>query len=181
MGFYGGADVKALIFVGLTTPALPFVFNPAPGVLELPLVLVVFCNATLLTMIWPLSIFILNLKDGLKKRSMFEGIALSLPEKVWLLFTARRVKLAEIEGLRYFPIERVVLQEGQPTRTLVHFVKAEADLSKYRDNLEENKALYKRGVLASPTIPSICFFTLALATAPLGNLFFWAITLLGAI
>jgi Flp pilus assembly protein protease CpaA len=184
VGFYGGADVKTLIFVGLTLPTLPVVFSPVLGVPALPLILVVFCNSALLSMVWPLSIFILNLKDGLHGKSLFEGIKLSMREKVLLLFTARRISLEELEkkSLRYFPAETVVLQKNRkPTRKLLNLMKAETNPSKYVNNLKEHSELCKKGVLASPTIPSITFFTIALATAPIGTLLFWVITLLGII
>jgi Flp pilus assembly protein protease CpaA len=174
-GFYGGADVKALIFVGLTLPMLPLTVNPVLGVPALPLVLVVFCNSALLSLIWPLAVFILNLKTILRGPSLFEGIKLTMREKVLLLFTARRIPLEELEhkGLRYFPAETVVLQEGKPTRKLLHLIKAETNPAKYTDKLKENKELYKKGALASPTIPSSFFFTVALLVAPLGNIVFW--------
>ena len=183
VGFYGGADVKALVFVGLTLPTLPVVFSPVLGVPALPLILVVFCNSALLSMVWPLSIFILNLKDSLQGKFLFEGIKLSMREKVLLLFTARRIPLAELEKktLRYFPAETVVLQEGKSTRKLLHLMKAETNPSKYVNNLKEHKELCKKGVLASPTIPSTIFLTLALTTAPIGPLLFWIIILLGLI
>jgi len=183
VGFYGGADVKALVFVGLTLPTLPVVFSPVLGVPALPLILVVFCNSAILSMVWPLSIFILNLKNGLQGKSLFEGIKLSMREKVLLLFTARRIPIEELEkkSLRYFPAEEVVLQEGKPTRKLLHLMKAEINTSKYINNLKEHPELYEKGVLASPTIPSTTFFTIALATAPIGLLLFWIITLLGTI
>ncbi len=178
-GFYGGADAKALIFVGLTVPTLPFNFSPILGAPVLPPVLTMFCNSVLLSMVYPLSVFILNLKDALKGNNMFEEIKVTTHEKLLLLFTARRIKLDKLEkSLMYFPSERVVIQEGKPTRKLLHFIKAEADLSTYFENLKENKELYKKGVLASPTIPFIVFFTFALALAPLGNLIIWTITCL---
>jgi Flp pilus assembly protein protease CpaA len=184
VGFYGGADVKALVFVGLTLPTLPVVFSPVLGVPALPLILVVFCNSTLLSMVWPLSIFILNLKDSLRGKVLFEGIKLSMREKVLLLFTTRRIPIEELEkkNLRYFPAEEVALQEdGKPVRKLLHLMKAETNPSKYVNNLKEHKELCNKGVLASPTIPSITFFTIALATAPIGTLLFWIINLLGNI
>ena len=181
-GFYGGADVKALVFVGLTLPTLPITFNPALNVPALPLVLVIFCNSALLSLIWPLSIFILNLKNFLKGPSLFEGIKLSICEKMLLLFTTRRISLEVLErGLRYFPAETVVFQEDKPTRKLLHLMKAETNLTKHQTKLKEHKELYKTGVLASPTIPSIVFFAIAIAVAPLGSLFLWMITLLGVI
>jgi Flp pilus assembly protein protease CpaA len=167
LGFYGGADVKALIFVGLAAPLLPLSGNVGLGFLDLPLVLVVFCYASLLSLVWPLAIFILNLKDALRGHNMFGGIKLSVRKKVWLLFTARKVPLEKLKSLRYFPAERVVFQEGEPARMVVHFVKAETDLEKYFATLEKHQTLYQKGILASPTIPTIVFLTLAMASLPL--------------
>jgi hypothetical protein len=161
-GFYGGADIKALIFIGLTLPSVPLGFSPVLGVLWAPLVLGVFCSSALLSMVWPLAIFILNLQDHFLGKPMFDGIKLTIPQRVLLLFTARKIPLEKIENLRYFPAENVVLQKGKPTRARLHFVKAETDLSKYIQNLKTNKELYQKGVLATPTIPTICVLTLTL-------------------
>ncbi|MDR1993178.1 MAG: hypothetical protein LBQ98_06775, partial [Nitrososphaerota archaeon] len=185
-GFYGGADVKALLFLGLTLPVFPLTLDSVLGVVGLPLVLVVFCNFALLSLVWPLSIFILNLKNFLKGSNMFEGIKLSASEKLWLLFTARQIPLEKLESLRYFPAETVtvVINQGgggEPYRKLLRFVKADADLKKYLDNLKAHKELYQKGVLASPTIPTLVFFTVALVLAPLGNLFFLVVTFFGVI
>jgi len=170
-GFYGSADAKALIFIGLTLPAIPHTLNTALGLSALPLVLVVFCFSSILSLIWPLSIFSLNLKDLLlKRKTMFEGIQLTLRQKVWLLFTVRLIPLDKMGGLRCFPAETVVVQEecdNKPTRKLLRFVKAETNLQKYVDNLKEHSELYQNGVLASPTIPTMVFFTIALAIVPL--------------
>jgi Flp pilus assembly protein protease CpaA len=174
-GYYGGADLKALLFIALITPTLPFTLNSAFGLSALPVVLKVFCLSAIFSLIWPLSIFILNLKDLLKGKSMFKGINLSLRQKVLLLFTARLVPLAQLESLRYFPAETVVVvreEHNKPVRKLVHLVKAETNLQKYVADLKEHGELYRNGVLASPTIPTICFLTFALAILPLGYLLF---------
>ena len=170
-GFYGSADAKALIFIGLTLPTIPHTLNHALGLSALPVILVVFCFSSILSLIWPLSIFSLNLKDLLlKRKSMFEGIQLTLHQKIWLLFTARLIPLDKLGGLRYFPAETVAVPkegDGKPTRKLLRFVKAETNLQKYLDNLKEHSKLYQNGVLASPTIPTMIFFTIALAIVPL--------------
>ncbi|MCL2288745.1 MAG: prepilin peptidase [Candidatus Bathyarchaeota archaeon] len=185
LGFYGSADAKALLFLGLTLPTLPFTLNSTYGNVGLPLFLTVFCNAALLSLVWPLSIFILNLKDFLKGQDMFDGIKLSPSEKVWLLFTARKMPIEKLESLRYFPSETVEIEinqkEGTPCRKLLRFIKAEADLKKYRDNLKAHSELYQKGVLVSPTIPTMIFFTISLALTPLGNLFFFMLFLFGII
>ncbi|MCL1971171.1 MAG: hypothetical protein FWF66_06950 [Candidatus Bathyarchaeota archaeon] len=177
-GYFGGADLKALLFIALTVPMIPAVFNPFPNFLSLPLILVVFCNSVLLSLVWPLTIFVLNLKDFLFKRpSLFEGINLTIRQKVWLLFTARLVSLDKLGGLRYFPSETVVFQEGRPTRKLLCFVKAEADLTKYVNVLKENKQIFPNGVFVSFTIPFIVFFTFALVTVPIGAIVLGMVTL----
>jgi Flp pilus assembly protein protease CpaA len=174
-GFYGGADAKALIFIGLTVPAVPFTFNPASGIAGLPVVLVVFCTSAILSLSWPLSIFILNLKDHFERKTLFEGINLTLRQKLWVLFTSRRIPLDKL-GVRYFPAETASVvpeEDNKPVKKLLHWVKAETELQKYIDNLQKHSELYPNGVLASPTIPTLVFFTLALAIAPLGNLLFF--------
>jgi len=175
-GFYGGADVKALIFVGLTVPVYPLVPVLGSG---FPPVLTMFCNSVFLSMICPLSVLALNIRDILRSAKLFEGINVTIREKVVLLFTVRKIALERLErNLAYFPSETVVNQNGKPTRKLLHFVRAEADLSKYLDAMKENRVLYADGVLASPTIPFVVFFTAGLAIVPLGNLVIWAITCL---
>jgi len=178
-GFYGGADLKALLFIALTTPTLPHILNPIPNMPPLPLILTVFCNSILLSLIWPLSIFTLNLKDTIKRNNMFKEIQLSMPQKVRLIFTTRQITLEKLDGLQYFPAEQIEIQNGQPTRKPLRLMKTETDTTKHLNNLNVHKHLYKKGVLASPTIPTIAFFTTALTIAPLGNLFFWTITLIG--
>lgn len=170
-GFYGGADAKALIFVALTFPTYPTAFNPLLGDTVLPPVLMMFCNSVLLSLIYPLSVFTLNVKDALRGKKMFEGINVTSREKVLLLFTARKIDLGKLDkSLAYFPSETVVKQNGKLTRKPLHFIKAEADLSPYLATLTENRELYKKGVLATPTMPYLIFFTLALALIPVGNL-----------
>jgi len=173
VGFCGGADVKTLLFIGLTLPVSPHT-AAAPVI---PLILTVFLNTAVLSLVWPLSVFVLNLKDALRGHCLFEE-RVSLKKKLWLLFTTRRVSLEKL-GLKYLPVETVEIWEGKPVRRLLRFVRAETDFSKHLKILKEHRELYKNGVLASPTIPSICFFTLALTTAALwGNLLFPAATFL---
>jgi len=180
-GYYGGADLKALLFIALTTPTIPTILNPTLNLPPLSLILTIFCNSILLSLIWPLTIFALNLKDTLKGKHIFEEIQLTIPQKIWLFFTSRQTLIEKIDGLRYFPSEQIDVQKGQPTRKLLRFVKAETDQTKYLKNLNAHKYLYKKGVFASPTIPTIAFFTIALAITPLGNLFIWIVTLIGFI
>lgn len=171
LGLYGGADAKALILVALTLPAYPLAFKPPFGNLAFPPVLTIFLNSIVFSMIYPLSVFLLNVRDALKGKKIFEGINLTAHEKVLILFTERKVSLDRLgKSLAYFPSETVVTQNGKLTRKTLHFIKAETDLSPYIENLKEHSELFQNGVLATPTIPFIIFFTLALAIMPFSNL-----------
>ena len=175
-GFYGGADAKALIFIALTFPTYPTAFKPLPGDIAFPTVLTMFFNSVLLSLIYPLTVFALNVKDALRGKKMFEGINATLREKALLLFTARKIGLDKLDkSLAYFPSETIVKQDGKLTRKPLHFIKAEADLSPYLSTLKENRELYKKGVLATPTMPYMIFLALALVLIPLGNLILFLI------
>ncbi|MGD6805802.1 MAG: prepilin peptidase [Candidatus Bathyarchaeia archaeon] len=170
-GFYGGADAKALLFIALALPAYPTAFKPPIGDLAFIPVITVFFNSTLLSMIYPISIFTLNIKDILRGKNLFRGINATIKEKILLLFTARKISLHKLdESLSYFPLETVTAtKEGKLTRKVLHFIKSEEDLSPYINNLKEHENILGDGVLATPTIPFIVFITLALALMPLIN------------
>jgi len=172
-GLYGGADVKALLFIGLSLPLNPFNLTPT----TLPFVFTVFCNATLLCLVYPLAIFILNLKDTLRGKNMFEGLELSSKEKTWLFFTTRKISKEKI-SLKHLPAETIENKKEKPVRKTLHFIQAETDLTTQLKIIKENKELYKTEILTTPTIPSICFFTIALITGTLGNLLIFLITTL---
>jgi len=178
IGFYGGADVKSLILVGLALPISPHTTTTTTNPI-MPFILTIFLNVTILSLAWPLSVFALNIKDTLRGCHMFEGIKLSPKQKLWLLFTKRKIPLEKL-SLKYLPAETITIQEnGTPTKRVLHFVRAETDLTKHLEILEKHKEHYKNGVLASPTIPTLCFFTPALAISIFfGNLLSLTITLL---
>ena len=152
-GYYGGADLKALLFIALTTPTIPTILNPILNLPPLPLILNMFCNSILLSLIWPLSIFALNLKDTLKGKHLFEEIQLTLPQKIWLFFTARQTPLQKLDDLRYFPAEQIEIQNGQPIRKPLRFVKAETDIANHLNNLNAHKYLYKKVCLLPQPYP----------------------------
>jgi len=180
-GFFGGADAKAIIFVGLTVPACIVVGGFVDGgtvLVGLPLVLVMFLNSVFLSLVYPLAVFVVNVRDLLLGKSLFEGLEVSLFWKVRLLFTARKICLEELErNLAYFPLETIEIENGKPVRTFLGFVKAETDLTTHLAVLRKNEELFKGGVLATPTIPFVVFFTCGLALAPWINLTFSAIAI----
>lgn len=169
-GFFGGADLKALIFVALTVPGHLTVFKPVNSA-GLPVVLTMFCNSAVLSLIYPFAVFTLNIIDWWRGKKMFEDMHLTVRERMRLLFTTRKISIEKLENtLAYFPLETVVNQNGKPTRKILRFVRAETDLSQLLAILKANKHMYKDGVLATPTVPYIVFFTLGLAVTLFGNL-----------
>jgi len=160
LGFYGGADAKALLLISAATPSyLPGASLFAMNVLPLPILFVFFCS-TLFSSSYPLTVLTLNLVDFLRGERLLQGIEGSWLGRLVLYATARRVKLEDMRGsLRYFPAEKVVVEDGKARRKPLYFVHAEANLDEQVEKLEEHKELLNDGVLASPTIPMIVFLT----------------------
>jgi hypothetical protein len=170
LGLFGGADALALLFLSLTVPAypegLPLLKDPLP----LPF-LAALCNATLLSLTWPLAVFALNLADVLRGRNPFRDVEVGFLGIVMFMFTARRVSLETLtSGFHYFPAERLVENNGRLVRTPAYFVKAEADVAAVTKQMVEHRGLYAEGVLASPTLPMIAFLAAGLALTPFGNM-----------
>jgi len=105
--------------------------NPTLNLPPLLLILTVFCNSILLSLIWPLTFFTLNLKGTLKGNNMFKDIQLTLLQKVRLFFTARQIPLEKLDGLQHFPAEQIEIQNRQPTRKPLRLMKAETDTTKH--------------------------------------------------
>jgi len=181
LGLFGGADALALLFTGLTVPAYPDGLPLLKGPLPLPF-LATLCNATLLSLAWPLAVFALNLADVLRGRNPFRDVEVGFWGIVALMFTARRVSLERLtSGLHYFPAEKLVENNGRLVRTPAYFVKAEADVSAITREMVEHRELYAEGALASPTLPMIVFLAAGLALTPFGNMALQAVRLLAGL
>jgi len=173
-GLFGGADMKALIFIGLTVPAYPrgmrmFLGDP----IGIPAVTVIM-NAYIFCIFYPLAIFSANALDMLRRRSIFSGVEAGLMDKAILMFTTRKVSLESLErGLHYFPAEVLVEEGGRIFRKPVRLIHAEANLEPILEKIRGNRHLFRDGVLASPTIPLLIPFTIALLLLPLGNIPLW--------
>ena len=158
LGFYGGADAKALLLIAVATPSYPpggsfYAINALP----LPILLVFTCS-TLFSASCPLTVLALNLFDFLRGERLLQSIESSRFKRLVLYIVARKVKLEKIKGsLKYFPAEKVVVEDGEVKRKPLYFVHAEADFDELVEKLEEHGELYKEGVLASPTIPMVAF------------------------
>lgn len=166
-GLMGGADVFALILIGVAVPKYPARLPPTWDPLGIPAFSAV-CNGALASILLPAFNLASNLREALRGRDPLRGVAVSgRLEKALLFLSARRVSLDALKrGLHYFPAER--LEDG--VRKPIFFSRAEWDFSSLLDEFELNRSLYEDGVLASPTVPMIVFFTLGLMLLPLGNI-----------
>jgi hypothetical protein len=152
LGFYGGADAKALV---LAAAAMPLYIGSGPAALPF---LLVFASSTVFATVYPLGLLVLNLVDAARGRSLLRGIEeKSMLRRLVLYFVARRVGLDRLRGLSYFPAETVIFEEGRPVRRPVLLVQAEADVTALVKELEKHRDLLENGVLASPTVPMVVF------------------------
>lgn len=181
MGFFGGADSKALMFLSLTIPKYPTWFRQMTVSTPIP-VLTIFDNSLILSLCYPLAILTLNLTDLARGRNPFEGLQLKGPiSTVVLLLTTRRVSLETLRRkVGYYPAERPVKADGDVVRRPIYFMKAEVDKEELMKELEPYvaKGLYTDGVLATPTIPFITFITAGLLLIPVGDLVLTLVSIL---
>jgi Flp pilus assembly protein protease CpaA len=160
LGFYGGADGRALVLMAAAMPSYPSTDLFFTRVLPLP-IFVIFFISTLLSIVYPLKVFTLNVIDFLRGKRLLQGIKEdSLLKRLLLYVTARKVTFEKLKaGLKYFPAEIVIVEEGEVRRTPIYFLHAEANVDELVDQLKTHKELFHDGVLASPTTPMIVFQT----------------------
>ena len=160
LGFYGGADGRALVLMATAMPSYPPSHLLIIQVLPLPL-LFIFFTSTLFSIVYPLKVFTLNVIDRFKGKRLLQGIEEdNLLKRLLLYGTARRVTFETLKtGLKYFPAETIVVEEGEARRTPIYFLHAEANVDELVEQLEVHRELFPDGVLASPTIPMIVFQT----------------------
>lgn len=162
IGFYGGADGKALLLIAAAAPSYSTTDLLTVKILPLP-ILFVFFASTLFSVVYPLKVSVLNLIDYLRGERLLQDIEEGNRLKRLLLYvTTRRVRFDALkEGFKHFPAEKVVVEGGHPRRRPIYFLHAEADIDELVENLAAYKELFHDGVLASPTTPMIVFQTAA--------------------
>ncbi len=140
-GFYGGADGKALVVLGLLVPH----YVPKVGIYSIA-PLMILTNGVLISIFLPLGLLIYNSWQILKKKPIFEGFNEPLYRKI----------LASVLGYRQTgkPREFQFSMEKDVTSATGTIVSRKFDFSLMRDDFET-----KSGTWVTPGIPLLVFFT----------------------
>ncbi|MFH0748617.1 MAG: prepilin peptidase [Candidatus Bathyarchaeota archaeon] len=162
MGFYGGADAKALLLIAVAVPSYFKANSPLFRLFPVPILLIFICS-TILSAIYPLAILFLNVTDFVKGKKLLADIEVqNWFKKLILYLTSRKVKFEELKKaqLKYFPAEKISVENGVIKRLPIYFIRSEANIDEMMIKLETHKALLEGGVLVLPTIPMVCVLTL---------------------
>jgi len=173
LGFFGGADAKALICLSLAFPTYPNGIFPSLGYILPIFVMSVFNNAIVLSALSAFGILIMNVKWKLRTgKDFFIGLETEpLCKRILVLVTGLKIKITELEKKpHYYPVELIEeLPDGKFRRHLQIFVRVLEANDKTRAN--KLKELVTQGKLsdeiwATPAMPFLVFITLGFASTP---------------
>ncbi|MHB1867716.1 MAG: A24 family peptidase [Nitrososphaerales archaeon] len=138
-GFYGGADGKALIVVGVLLP----VFVPKIGLYSIA-PLIVLTNGVLISILLPVAILFFNITRLIRKKPIFEGFSEPWYRKAIACFLGYKQigKPREFQ----FSMEKSVAQNGGEIKKF--------QFSVMQDDFETNGDTW-----VTPGIPLLVFFT----------------------
>jgi preflagellin peptidase FlaK len=169
LGFFGGADAKALICLSIILPT-PQRFLYSRSTLTLPIFAIsVFDNAILIATSTIVYIFAENIRGWPRTSGkLLKGLeSESAYKKLLVLLSCRKIRISDLEKKPFYHLAESFGDslDGKLTRKLRVFVKAgsEGELSPalIKKLVEQEKILGE--VWASPGLPMIAFFTISLA------------------
>jgi len=173
LGFAGGADAKALFFLGLSLPLYPGeAFKPLSPVVPI-FPLTVFDNAILMSLSVPCTIALRNFLHAIRGGKILGEVKAGSLGKIVLLLSSYRVPLADLKKKVYLnPAERPFQDEGRILRRPIYFMSAGADREKLIEEIEgyASKGLYDDGILVSPTLPMVLFLAMGLVLGIFGDI-----------
>ena len=180
-GFFGGADVKALICLTVSNPTPPATVEPIAGFLHPFFPIALFCNSCLIALSSAAYMALRNLLRMLKgSGSLFSGFE---EEPVWrkmlAFMSGYKIDILELKKKKHlFPMEQVFGRNGKMMRRFRFFVDVEENQEEIFKELEGHvkKRLVPREVWISPGLPMLMFFTLGyVLTVTVGDITFWLI------
>jgi preflagellin peptidase FlaK len=139
-GFYGGADGKALIALGVLVPR----FVPMVGLYSIA-PLIILTNGVLISILLPIGLLIYNAAALLRKQPIFEGFQEPIYRKILacLLGYKQTGKPREFQ----FGMEKTIQDPDQ------------GDVKKFDFSLMRDDFETKSGTWVTPGIPLLVFFT----------------------
>ncbi len=175
-GFFGGADVKALICISVSNPMPPMIVKPVIGFLHPFFPITVFCNSCLIALSSCVYVALRNalllLKEGGNLFSGFED------EPAWrkaLAFVSGyKADLSDLEEKRYlYPMERLLMRREGAMRRFTFLIDVEADREEMVEELRRHvrDGSVPREVWVSPGLPMLVFLNVGYAlSTTLGDL-----------
>jgi len=184
VGFFGGADAKAMISMGVALPLFPEIFRPILGYFHPFFPLVVLTNSFLLSLLSIAYVVYRNLawrlQTGLPFFSGFEREP--LPKKFLVLLSGHKVELAQLrKSIHLIPLEDVDETGEAPLRKMRIFVGAEEDRDVVVERLarHSSEGLVQSHIWATPGLPMMVFVSLGFLTALIiGDILFYVIYIL---
>jgi len=182
LGFFGGADAKALICLSVSLPFIPNeFFSPFFSLIPF-LPISVFFNAILTSISVALYALLRNVFWVASGKPLFEGLKSEpLSKKLASLFTGYKVKVADLDKIYLYPIEKIEeTPEDGITRKFQVFVQAEAEREAAVNKIEEfSKRGLVKEVWVTPALPFLVFITVGLfASLLFGDIIFCFLSLI---
>lgn len=180
LGFFGGADAKALICLGLAIPLYPSSVIPILQVIAPFFPLSVFGNAVLCSAFMVLVISGYNLSQILRGGDrLFEGLEKEpLWKKIAAFATAVKIDLNQLKrhSSHYIPLEQFSLDEtGKTVRHLKIAARLEDEESDNQKDLAEIPYEISK-IWATPGLPFLVFITIGFAiTLLIGDILTWCV------
>lgn len=172
LGFFGGADAKALICLSLAFPTYPNEIFPSLGYILPIFTMSIFNNAIVLSALTALGILIMNVKWKLKtNKAFFRGLETEpLYKRILVLVTGLKIKITELEKKpHYYPIESIEeLPDGKLRRRLQVFVRVlesndKTSVNKFKELVAQGKLSDE--IWATPAMPFLVLITLGFVAA----------------
>jgi len=177
-GFFGGADIKALICITVATPTPLITVGPVICLLHPFFPVTLFCNSCLIALSPAAYITLRNmLRISEGNGRLFDGFEEEPAWRKMLAFiSGYRTDFSELKEKHLYPMEQVSGSDGETVRRFRFFLDVEADQEEIVKGLERHvkKGLIPREVWVSPGLPMLVFFTLGyVSTITLGDFTIW--------
>ncbi|MEM2110809.1 MAG: A24 family peptidase C-terminal domain-containing protein [Candidatus Bathyarchaeia archaeon] len=180
LGFFGGADAKALICLSIAMPVYPYSMKSYLNIQSPFFPISVFSNAVLASSLLILGIASHNLLRVIQNRKgLFEGLEKeSYWKKVVVFFTGYKVDIDRLgKGSHHIPLEHFSKDEnGKTARRLKISARLQDEESEQKDSLGEFCELRNRKIWATPGLPFLVFITAGFISALiLGDVITWLV------